>query len=213
MAANGLLTPVADPRQLPPPSSSGDEIRRAAREILARPEFRPPQKSLWERAVDWVRHLVDRALSFGSPGTVAGLVVLAVVLALVIALLWRIGRTIGRDPSGALSIDEDVGRPATDWRAEAARHEATGEWRDALRCRYRALVADLAGRGLVDEIPGRTTGEYRAEVAVSVPAVDADFATATDLFERAWYGAADAGPDENERFRGAADRVLHEVSG
>ena len=160
-----------------------------------------------QRVLDWLRDVIDKVLNASSPGTAAGLVLLVIVLAVVIVLLLRIGRTVQRDPGG-VAVHENVGRPATDWRAAAARHEAAGEWRDALRCRYRALVADLAARGLVDEIPGRTTGEYRAEVAESVPAADRDFGVATDLFERAWYGAADAGPDENERLRGAADRVL-----
>ena len=54
-------------------------------------------------------------------------------------------------------------RTAAQWRAEAAAHDAAGRWREALRCRYRALVAELAGRGLVEEIPGRTSGEYRIQ--------------------------------------------------
>ena len=198
---------MADPRQLPPPSHGGDEIRRAAREILSRPEFHRPPRSIPQRILDWLRDVVDRLLAAASPGTAAGLVVLVIVLAVVVVLLIRVGRTVRRDPGGVV-MHEDVGRPATDWRAEAARHEAAGQWREALRCRYRALVADLAARGLVDEIPGRTTGEYRAEVAVSVPSVDRDFGEVTDLFERAWYGALEAGPDDNERIRGASDRVL-----
>src|SRR5207244_8332949 len=99
-------------------------------------------------------------------------------------------------------------RPPGDWEAGAAGHEAAGRWRDAVRCRYRALVADLARRGVVDEVPGRTSGEYRAEVTASLPAAAADFTGATDLFERAWYGAADAGPDDDERFKRLAERVL-----
>jgi hypothetical protein len=77
-----------------------------------------------------------------------------------------------------------------------------------LRCRYRALVADLATRGLVDEIPGRTTGEYRRELASSLPSALDEFSGATDLFERAWYGEVPMGPDEHARFRSHADRVL-----
>jgi hypothetical protein len=69
-------------------------------------------------------------------------------------------------------------------------------------------VADLAGRGLVEEVPGRTTGEYRAQVTRSVPAAAPDFSTASDLFERAWYGAADTGPEDAERLRQLSDRVL-----
>jgi hypothetical protein len=77
-----------------------------------------------------------------------------------------------------------------------------------LRCRYRALVADLAGRGLVDEVPGRTTGEYRAEVGENVPRVAPEFAGATELFEAAWYGNRPTGEEESQRFRRLADQVM-----
>jgi hypothetical protein len=116
-----------------------------------------------------------------------------------------------RRPDAAAGSGTDVvvddRRPATAWAAEAARLEAEGRWRDALRCRYRALVAGLAGAGVVEEIPGRTAGEYRLLVRQSRPAVDEPFGGATDQFERAWYGEADTGPDDTAAIRALADRV------
>ncbi|MDQ1396649.1 MAG: hypothetical protein QOG64_1908, partial [Acidimicrobiaceae bacterium] len=197
-----------DPRELPPPTRGGATIRGAARQILSRPEFRRPGKSLQQRAFEWIRDRIIHILDAARPGTAIGLVVVAVGVVVVVFLVVRFGRTVQADPDRAVLVTSDVGRPATDWRAEAAAHEEAGQWRQALRCRYRALVADLAARGLVDEIPGRTSGEYRAEVAMSRPGAAEDFGGATDLFERAWYGSVDAGPDENERFRALADRVL-----
>ena len=91
---------------------------------------------------------------------------------------------------------------------EAEAHERAGEWKLALRARYRSLVADLASRGLVDEIPGRTAGEYRAEVAETVPGVASEFAGATELFERAWYGNRPTGADDAAHFRDLEQRVL-----
>ena len=99
-------------------------------------------------------------------------------------------------------------RSAREWRAEAEVHERAGEWKAALRARYRSLVADLAARGLLDEIPGRTAGEYRVEVAEAVPRVASEFAGATELFERAWYGNRPTGADEAARFRELEQRVL-----
>jgi hypothetical protein len=77
-----------------------------------------------------------------------------------------------------------------------------------LRCRYRALVADLATRGVLEEKPGRTAGEYRAELRGTVPAASQSFAGATALFERAWYGGRPAGADDAERFRELEASVL-----
>ena len=57
-------------------------------------------------------------------------------------------------------------------------------------------------------MPGRTPGEYRRDVARALPALADDFAGATELFERAWYGNEDTGRSENEQFRACADRVI-----
>ncbi|MBV9410730.1 MAG: DUF4129 domain-containing protein, partial [Acidimicrobiia bacterium] len=95
-----------------------------------------------------------------------------------------------------------------DWRAEAEAHERAGEWRQAVRCRYRALVADLAGRGILNEVPGRTAGEYRRELGDALPAASPQFAGATELFEGAWYGHRPTGEADAAHFRDLADRVL-----
>ena len=197
--------------RLPPPEHSGGEVERVTREVLNRPEFREPKPSLLVRAREWVLDQFGRLLANlfqGGRGSIIGWALLALVVALVVYLVVRFARGVTRDPELAAAGPTGTRRTATDWRAEAAAHEAKGEWRQALRCRYRALVADLAARGLVDEIPGRTAGEYRVEVARNVPAASADFAGATELFELAWYGNRPTGEPEADRFRDLADRVL-----
>ena len=199
---------VRDPRDLPPPDHSGASIRRAAREITSRPEFRRPGKSLTQTVLDWLNNLLDRITRVSGGTTVVGFLILLVALALIGWFVYRATRGLRPDPKRSVSVIVDVGRPATDWRAEATAHDAAGRWREALRCRYRALIADLAARGTVREVPGRTTGEYRAALTRDLPAAAADFGVATELFERAWYGAEAAGPDENRRFDEAAERVV-----
>jgi hypothetical protein len=99
-------------------------------------------------------------------------------------------------------------RSAAEWRAEADAQERAGAWREAVRSRYRALVADLASRGVVEEVPGRTAGEYRREVGRALPGAAGDFAGATELFEVAWYGHADTGAQQAAHLRDLTDRVL-----
>jgi hypothetical protein len=70
------------------------------------------------------------------------------------------------------------------------------------------LVADLAARGVIEEIPGRTAGEYRVEVTEAAPRVGPEFAGATELFERAWYGSRPTGAEEAAQFRDLEQRVL-----
>lgn len=108
--------------------------------------------------------------------------------------------------SGVVAIDRS--REPTDWRKEADAHRRAGRFRDALRCRYRALVGDLARRGLIDEIPGRTTGEERRQLRVVRPAASPPFDEAADLFDDAWYGHADVDESADDRFQQLEQRVL-----
>jgi hypothetical protein len=181
------------------------------REVLARPEFRPPDRTLLQRAFDWLLEQVGRLLAeLGASGAggIVGLAVLALALLGIGLLAARFSRGMTPSPEVRAAVPGAPRRPAADWRAEAEAHERAGAWRQAVRCRYRALVAELAARGLVDEVPGRTAGEYRREVGRSLPDAAADFAGATELFELAWYGRGEPGEPEASRVRELSGRVL-----
>jgi hypothetical protein len=196
--------------ELPVPTRDPQQVREVVREVLARPEFRPPERSLVERAYDWVLEAIGRllgAIARSGAGGIVGLVLLALVLAGVGVLVARFSR--GLTPSAEVAaVPVGRRRSAADWRADAEAQERAGAWREAVRSRYRALVADLAAHGLVEEVPGRTAGEYRREVGRAVPAAAADFAGATELFEVAWYGRSDTGAREAAHLRDLSDRVL-----
>jgi hypothetical protein len=203
------------PPRLPIPDHSAREARRAMRDVLARDEFREPPTPLLERArdalFDFLGRLLARVLE-GATGSPVGWAVVAVVVTVLVVLAVRFARSVTRDPEREAVGVASARRSPRDWRAEADALEARGEWRAALRCRYRARVAELAARGLVDEIPGRTAGEYRAEVATNVPLAADDFSGATSLFEGAWYGGVPTGVDEAGRFRVLEARVLERAS-
>jgi hypothetical protein len=188
-----------------------DAIRRAARAVLSRPEFQPTPESptaLVRRwTLDQLGRLLSAALGGSRFGILGGILALAVVGALVIMIVLAV-RGTGANPvlAGGFAVSGGQ-RPTAAWLADAAALEAAGDWRGALRCRYRALVAELAQRGLVDEIPGRTTGEYRRQLASTLPRSADDFSGVTDLFERAWYGDAFVTEAEAARLRALAERV------
>jgi hypothetical protein len=188
-------------------------VRRAADEILSRPEFQEPPRSLYQRVLDWIGDRISDALGALLGGGAGAIVAWLLLVAVVVALGVLVARAVQRDrrvrsaggPDVQVAVDDR--RPAAAWDAEADRFEAEGRWRDALRCRYRSLVASLARRGVVEEVPGRTAGEYRVLVGRARPEVAAPFAGATDLFERAWYGGDESGPDDATAFRDLAARV------
>lgn len=203
--------------RLPVPAHSAEQARRAAVEVLSRPEFQEPARPLLQRLRDGLFDLLGRLLARlleGATGSPIGWVAAAAVVVVLVALTVRFVRGVRRDPevdAVGLGVSGGRRRAGADWRAEADALEAAGEWRRALRSRYRALLADLAARGLVDEVPGRTAGEYRGEVATNAPTAAGDFASATTLFEAAWYGGSPTDADDAAAFRSLESRVLAQV--
>jgi len=111
------------------------------------------------------------------------------------------------------AVAVDRSREPVNWRTEAEEHRRAGRFRDALRCRYRALVGDLARRGLIDEIPGRTTGEERAQLRRVTPQASKPFNAAADLFDGAWYGHRDVDAQDDDRFQEFERDVLATATG
>jgi hypothetical protein len=166
----------------------------------------------------------------GGPSSGLGLfgqllvVILVVALVLMIVWLvlrWRDGRVVdddgddGDDLDRDEEVDEEIGARVIDvetpperWRRHAAEHRSAGRYRDAIRCQYRALVGDLARAGYVDEIPGRTSGEERSQVADIAPGLADAFATAADTFDVAWFDDGVVTSDDDRRFLAAETTVL-----
>jgi hypothetical protein len=190
---------------------SHDEVRQLADDIVARPEFQQPPENWLVRARDWVLERVGDLLSAatgGGAGSIVGIIVLIALVGLVAWLLIRVGRTVQADRQVAAMTIEGVHRrsPAA-WRAEAETLEAEGRWKEALRCRYRALVGDLVAERLLEDVAGRTTGELRSDLSASAPDRYDAFDAASELFELAWYADRATGPEESARFQALAASI------
>lgn len=209
----------------PVPTHDPDEVRRLAEEIVGRREFAPPERSFLERIVDWILRQLERLFGGGDDGSFevgagggtggSSLFTLLVLVAALVGVLlilralrgtWRRGRR--KAVPDAVDVDVDARRSAEAWDALARGLEAQGRWKDAMRARFGSLVERLIDGGLVADVPGRTSGEYRLDVRSSLPEVADAFADAADLFDRAWYGDLPTGPSESERFSRDAERVL-----
>lgn len=208
-------TPPTDP--LGPVSQDPDQVRDAAcRLVESRDVCSPPATP------DTV---VPRTTGASAGGGFLGVLLWLLLIAVLIAIAYVGYRSFAERSSKSRSVVEDdeadpdddalVGTVIIDrsrepkgWREEADRHRAEGRIRDALRCRYRALVGDLARSGLLDEIPGRTTGEERRQLRTSAPNALSFFREAADLFDAAWYGHVEVGAADDDRFQALEREVL-----
>lgn len=198
---------------LPPPEQDPQAVRDLADRILADARYDRPPRPLTERALDWIGdRLADLlgSLAGGGGGTVIAWLVLLGAGGGVVYLLVRYGRVSlpsSPEPDRGTVMVELTRSPA-EWRADAVAHETAGRWAEGLRCRHRALVADLVRQGVVAEQAGRTAREHGRDVADHLPAVAPAMGEATDLFEAAWYGGRPTGPDEARRFESLDAEVL-----
>jgi len=178
--------------------------------VLARPEFRQNAPGLVSQFVDLLREWLGRfleAIVGAGRGDVVGTIVTVAFVVVVVVLVARFASRVRRDPSRDVAVAGVTGRAPREWLAEAEAHERAGRWRQAVRCRYRLLLARLAVRGLLDEVPGRTSGEYLREAGINLPAARDDLRLATTAFEEVWYG--DRTPDAGQvrRVAEAVDRA------
>ena len=195
-------------------------MRTTVSGILAQPQFHPGP-SPWQRLANWLHahlHLPSVHLPSVYGSAWESYVVLAVLFAGVVAalvtatrrgLFQRLRHPVA-SPGVVVSDEGEVLSPAA-WRERADRLAAGGRFREALRCRYCALIAELARIGLLDEVPGRTSGDYERLVRSLLPEVAQQFASVTARFETCWYGQEPSSADEQGLFDQAARLILREV--
>ncbi|MFZ4519190.1 MAG: DUF4129 domain-containing protein [Microthrixaceae bacterium] len=195
-------------------------VREQVRRVMSSGDY-SYEPSIVERITRWITDRLDdlfRGAGGTAPGTFGGgigsvlawLLILAAVAAIiaVVVVAWRRRIPRRRRDDDESSVEVEHRRPADDWAADAARQEAAGEWKAALRSRYRELVRTLVDRGQLPDVAGRTTGELRVDLADTTPDATGPFDEASTVFEMAWYAELPTGEDENRRFRAAAAQVL-----
>ncbi len=200
------------------------QISRDVERVLAREEFRY-DPSWFDRLSDWIGRQIDKLFGESDPqvpaagssfaggigSIVAWLLIVVAVAAIAAVVVYAIRRRIRRAPGdegeeSTVSIEHQ--RRASDWDRDAARLESEGDWKGALRARYRQLVRTLVDRRQLPDIAGRTTGELREDLALTTPAAGEAFDRASLLFELGWYAHLPVEQDEYDAFREAAAAVL-----
>lgn len=199
--------------ELPPSVHDPQAVRDLADKVLSEARYDRPPKSIPDRILEWFGEQLGRV--FGSlvgsgAGTLVAWVLVVGAVAFVVYLIVRYGRVprVPRPNERPSEVMVELTRTPREWRAEAEALEGSGRWKDGLRCRHRALIAELVRRGAIPDQPGRTAGEYVGDVAGTLPAAAPALAAATELFEAAWYGDLPTGPEEAERFQRFDAQVL-----
>lgn len=194
---------------------SAEDVRRATREVLSRPEYAPTESTWWSRLLEDVRawlaaRLVDLIAATSATAVAWAIIAAGVVVAGLVA--WRVLRGTRREPSEEDGLAVSVPRrSAAEWAARAREAEEAGDLRAAVRAAYRSVIAGLAEAGVIEEVPGRTVGEYRRAVATGAPAHAAAFDRASEVFERVWYAHDAATQDGLATVRAAGQRAVARV--
>jgi hypothetical protein len=195
---------------LTPPDVEPERVRQTVDEVLSRPEYEPLEPGFLERGATWLEARIAEllaAVTGTGEGALIGWALLGLAVAVVAVLVVRFTRGVRRDPGAPGPLAGSVGRGPEEWARDAAEHAGAGRYRDAVRCRYRALLAELAAAGLVEEVPGRTAGEYRDEIADAAPDAADAVGAVTAVFEAVWYGDAAVTADDLGAFEEQAARV------
>jgi hypothetical protein len=204
-------------------TSDPEAVRAAAREILSQPEYTAHEMTWWRQLMYYAAHPWE-AVSDGidwllghlagtGPGAVVAWIFVVAFLGGLVFLIVTLTRSTTRDnaiPVGLAPSTRD--RTPAEFLEEAERMEAEGRWRQAIRMRYAALLAELGLAGFIRLRPGRTTGEYLMEVRSNLPAAAESFGSATQVFERAWYGKGEPDQSDLQQFKHAASGVNAKAS-
>ncbi|TDU88442.1 uncharacterized protein DUF4129 [Kribbella voronezhensis] len=194
--------------------SRGDAAAEAAKE-LSKPVYGQAGDSLVARIVgkvlDWIGDLLGNMAGNSSDGHVGLILLVALVALIVIVVLWRAGvlRTTRSTPRTV--FDTDKPRTASAYRSQAEQEAAAGNYAAAVRSRFRACVAELTERTVLDERAGRTAYEAVADAGRAVPALRDVLQPAALVFTEVVYGNRPGTP-ERYALVVAADEAARKVS-
>jgi Domain of unknown function (DUF4129) len=132
--------------------------------------------------------------ALAGAGNVQGWVVLLGIAGSVLVVLLRARLVPDRVSTAGRAARSGSG--AVDWAAAAEAALRAGDLHEAVRALYLAMLAVLAGRGIVADAPALTAGETRFAVQRVRPAIFPAIARATESYERVVYGGAT--PDQRD---------------
>lgn len=177
-----------------------DDAREAAVRELSDPAYVSGDPNPLQRALDWILERLGAlfAGAGGMSGITAITIIVAVVVLIVIIIRLRTGRT-GRALRKNGEVFGTTVLSAAEHRAAAEKAAAAGDFAEAVRERFRAVVRELEQRGVLDARAGRTVDEVAHEAGRALPALAGDLRGAAVQFDDVWYGGRPATAEGYQR--------------
>jgi hypothetical protein len=187
-----------------------DQAAAAARRELAKAVYAEHRPSLTQRIVLWLVDKIGRLLSDvaqATPGGVVGLVVLALLVLVVVVVVTRRTGPLRRSAADDQALFVGRARSAAEYRAAADAAARAGDWDEAVRQRFRAVVRALEERDVLDARPGRTADEAAADAASAFPEHAAGLRAAARSFDDVAYGGRPRDESMDADLRALDDRL------
>lgn len=173
----------------PPLTPGADEARQQLSDELSKPIYADVRN--WfsdqlQKLLDWLTGDQQPSDTLSS-GQLTAIVV--IVLAVAAVAVWTfLGpvRTERRRNRTAVLADEE--RTAQQLRDDAARLAAADEWGQATIQLFRAQVASLGERGIIEDTSGLTAREAGAQAGVRLPDLAPGLAEGAQVFDGLAYG-------------------------
>lgn len=215
---------------------SKDEDKRKLAEILNRPEFQRPTKEVDEKSgiEAWLKRFLEWLESFfpkftppegaaDGASAIAGVLQWVLIIAVILVLGFvlykllplfttRLRRSVPEERHERVILGEKIGedRTSEDLFGEAERLAREGDIRGAIRKGYVALLCEMSDRNLIGLARHKTNRDYLRDVR-SRREIHDRMTGVTGKFERHWYGAEAARPDDWEEFRQSCGETLKAI--
>jgi hypothetical protein len=190
-----------------PDAALPDDARSQLETVLARPEFRPVQPTLWERVSTWLWEtfvrILGRILNLSGADVAGNLSAWILALAsgaIVVGVLVFFLRGLRRSVVEGEAFEQVLGevpRYAGEAQHLAAEAAGAGNFREAMRLLYLAALLHLDEVGMLRFDRALTNREVLASVAADAP-LRRQLAPVVAQFDRVWYGHAPFGQAEFE---------------
>lgn len=202
-------------------AAAAAELAHHGRYHLTPPKTAARQKSLWERAMDWIGKQWDRLwnalfgkvkVSQNERGAFGDLALAIVLLALIVAIVRLLAGVQIERAARRGGSHEELGaqRSARALYWEAVALADRGDYGHAVRVLFMAAVTALDLRGVVRDDAGATVGELRRELRARDARLAEPFDRVANPFVTAAYAESPIGDAEWQRARDAyADLTAH----